>query len=96
MSELLMVNNSDTKEPTTIDNFSGDVLHTPSKKIDLATVDDVRLEMARVYRDMKSGAIQSSDGSRLVYTLTAIAKMIEIHDLEKRIALLEENNNVNS
>ena len=91
-----MLENTDTKSTVLIDNTSGRLMPTPTKKIDLATVDDVRLEMARVYRDMKCGAIETSDGSRLVYTLSAIAKMIEIHDIEKRIALLEGNNIGNS
>ena len=90
------IHSTDTEHHRTIDNTSGKLMPTHAKKIDLATVDDVRLEMARVYRDMKCGAIETSDGSRLVYTLSAIAKMIEIHDIEKRIALLEGNNIGNS
>ena len=85
-----MANKTDIKETVIIDNASGDVLPTRSKKIDLATINDVRLEMASVYRGMKSGDIETSDGSRLVYTLSAIGKMIEIHDIETRITLLEE------
>lgn len=83
------MNNTDTKEPMTIDNTSGDVLPTRAKKIDLATIDDVRLEMATVYRGMKSGSIETSDGTKLVYVLSAIAKAIEVHDIEHRIELLE-------
>lgn len=45
---------TDTNKPATIDNKSGKLLPTP-KKIDLATIDDVRLEMANVYRGMKAG-----------------------------------------
>ena len=86
-----MVNRTDTKVRMTIDNVSGDVLPTHTKKIDLASINDVRLEMASVYRGMKSGAIETSDGSRLVYTLSAIGKMIEIYDIENRITQLEEN-----
>lgn len=84
------MNNTDTKEPMTIDNTSGDVLPTRAKKIDLATIDDVRLEMASIYRSMKSGSIETSDGTKLVYVLGAIGKMIEIHDIEKRIEILEK------
>lgn len=83
------MNNTDTKEPMTFDNKSGKVLTTPMK-IDLATIDDVRLEMAKVYRDMKSQKIPTHDGTRLVYVLGQIGKMIEIHDIEKRINLIEE------
>lgn len=83
------MNNSDTKEPVTVDNTSGVILPTSTKKIDLATINDVRLEMASVYRGMKSGKIEPSDGTRLVYVLGAIGKAIEVNDIEARIALLE-------
>ena len=75
-------------EPMTIDNKSGKVLPTP-KGIKLKTIDDVRVEMASVYRGMKSGSIETSDGTKFIYALGAIGKMIEIHDIEKRIELLE-------
>ena len=83
------VKNTDTKFATTIDNHSGDILPTPSKKIDLATINDVRLEMASVYRAMKGGSIEAVDGSRLVYVLAQIGKMVELHDIEKRVEKLE-------
>lgn len=76
---------TDTNKPATIDNASGKLLPTRNKKIDLATIDDVRLEMANVYRGMKAGSIETSDGTKLVYVLSAIAKAIETHDIEKRI-----------
>jgi hypothetical protein len=47
--------------------------------------------MAKVYRDMKLQKIPTHDGTRLVYVLAQIGKMIELHDLEKRVNLLEEN-----
>ena len=80
---------TDIKQPVTFDNASGDVLPTPSKKIDLANINDVRLEMATVYRGMKGGTIETSDGSRLVFTLSAIAKLMMEHDIEMRLELLE-------
>ena len=86
------VKNTDTNFDTTIDNYSGDILPTPSKKIDLATINDVRLEMASVYRGMKSGLIEPSDGTKLTYVLIAIGKMIAENDFEKRIEVLEVAN----
>ena len=79
---------TDTKEPATVDNISGQVLPSP-KGIKLKSIDDVRVEMASVYRGMKAGSIETSDGTKLVYVLSAIAKAIETHDIEKRIKLLE-------
>ena len=81
--------NTDTNFATTIDNHSGDILPTPSKKIDLATINDVRLEMASVYRAMKGGSIEAGDGSRLVYVLGQIGKMIELHEIVLRVDKLE-------
>ena len=59
-------------------------------RIDLKTIDDIRLEMARVYREMRAKTIEASDGTNLVYVLSAMGKLIELHDIEKRIAALEE------
>jgi hypothetical protein len=64
------------------------VLATPSR-IDLKTIDDVRVEMARVYRDMRSGKIDTQDGTRLAYVLAQIGKLIEAGDIEKRLEALE-------
>ena len=63
-------------------------LPTPNR-IDLKSIDDVRLEMAKVYRSMKGKEIQASDGTRLVYVLSQIGKMIEVHEVEKRLVALE-------
>lgn len=87
------MNKTDTNQSVTIDNKSGKVLPTRNKKIDLATINDVRLEMASVYRGMKAGSIEASDGTKLAYVLSAIAKAIEVHDIEQRITLLEEKKN---
>jgi hypothetical protein len=82
--------NADLKSTVTVDGKSGKVLPTP-KCIKLNTIDAVRVEMASVYRSMKSGTIECSDGTKLAYVLNAIAKAIELHDIEKRIELLESN-----
>lgn len=86
------MNKTDTKEPMTIDSKSGKVLPTRNKKIDLSTVNDVRLEMANVYRGMKSGSIEASDGTKLVYVLGAIGKMIEAGDIKQ----IESAKNIDS
>jgi hypothetical protein len=38
---------------------------------------------------MKSQKIPTSDGTRLVYVLAQIGKMIELHEIEKRVDKLE-------
>jgi hypothetical protein len=62
----------------------------PAPRIDLATALDVRREMAIVYRDMKAKKPDPSDGTKLVYVLAAIGKMIEIHEMERGLTELEE------
>jgi len=61
----------------------------PPRRIDLATLVDVRQEMARVYRAMKSGRIASQDGTRLCYVLSQIGKLIVEGELEARVEALE-------
>lgn len=56
------------ESPATIDGATLQVLPTP-RRIDLANLEQVRQEMARVYRDMRHGSIESQDGTRLVYVL---------------------------
>ena len=62
----------------------------PTPQLKLATIDDCRREMARVYREAKTAKLDMADASRLVYMLTSIAKMIELGQLEQRITQLEE------
>jgi len=79
---------TDNKLAAKQDNSEEMSMPTPYR-IDLKSIDDVRLEMAKVYRSMKSGELQSSDGTRLVYVLAQIGKMIELHDIESRLYALE-------
>ena len=55
----------------------------------LDTLADCRREMARVYRESRSKIIDVSDGSKFVYMLSAVGKIIESSDLEQRIEALE-------
>ena len=84
-----MSKSSDDKTPATIDGKSMELLPT-LPRIDLKTIDDVRLEMAKVYREMRTRVIESQEGTKLVYVLSQIGKLIELHDIEQRIAALEE------
>ena len=83
-----MSKSTDNNLPATIDGESGELMPTPAR-IDLKSIDDVRLEMARVYREMRGDVIETQKGTRLVYVLAAIGKLIELHELEQRIQDLE-------
>lgn len=81
----------ETKQPVILE---GQVLQAlPTPQIKLATIEDCRREMARVYRDARTNRIDSQDASRFVYILSQIGKLIELTDIEKRIDLLEKLNN---
>jgi len=49
---------------------------TPTR-INLSSLENIRFEMGKVYRDMRSGQIDTQDGSRLIYSLSSIGKMLE-------------------
>ena len=75
-------------EPLTIDAVTGRLDPTPPT-IHLKTADDVRLEMGKVYREMRGNRMDMADGTKLVYVLAQIGKVIELNEIEKRIELLE-------
>jgi hypothetical protein len=75
-------------QPVTIDGTSGTCTPTPAK-IKLNELEDVRREMARVYREARGGKIDSSEAGRLAYILTGIGKLIEATEIEKRLAQME-------
>ena len=86
-TELIAVE-SGNNSPGTLDRHAPAVLPTPSR-VDLKTIDDVRVEMARVYRDMRGGKIDAQDGTRLAYVLAQIGKLIESGEIEKRLEAVE-------
>jgi hypothetical protein len=65
----------------------------PTPPINLHDLEAVRREMARVYRAMKGKAIDTQDGTRLVYVLTQIAKLHEAVEIERRVQELERLTN---
>ena len=73
-------------------NDAGRAIHlipTPSPTIHLKTLDDVRVEMAKVYRDMKRGKVATQDGTRLVYVLSQIGRVIEVDQISARVQAVE-------
>lgn len=74
--------------PVTIDGKSGACTPTPPK-IKLNALEDVRREMASVYREARGGSMDVSEAGRLAYILTGIGKLIEATIIEKRLSDLE-------
>jgi hypothetical protein len=61
----------------------------PTPRINLATSEDIRREMARVYRETRCNIILPSNGTKLVYMLINILKAYEVSEIEKRLTDLE-------
>ena len=81
------------RTPATIDGSTLRVLPTPRRRrAQLTTLEGVRDEMARIYREMESGKRESQEGSRLVYVLTQIGKVLELTEIERRLTALEDKN----
>jgi hypothetical protein len=62
---------------------------SPPRWMSLKTLMDVRVEMARVYRDARSKKIPSGEASRLVFILGQIGRIIESEELSRRAELIE-------
>ena len=73
--------------PTSQD--STEVLEDPSPRINLSTSEDIRREMAKVYRETRCNKIMPSNGTKLVFMLMSILKAYEVSEMEQRLADLE-------
>lgn len=69
---------------------------TPAPRLELSTIDSVRREMARLYREAKAGNIPTADASRLAFILGQVGKLIEIGTLENRLNALENKHDQSS
>ncbi len=61
---------------------------TPAN-LPLRNADDVRLEMAKVYREMRGGILDLGAGARLIWVLTQINRVIETSLVEQRVEAME-------
>ena len=73
--------------PTSQD--STEILEDPSPRINLSTSEDIRREMAKVYRETRCNKILPTNGTKLVYMLINILKAYEVSEMEKRLTDLE-------
>lgn len=58
-------------------------------RLPLKTAENVRAELARLYREGKAGKRPVADVSRLANVLQILGRLIETSDLEQRIEALE-------
>ena len=59
-------------------------------KAKLASATDISREMAKLYREARSGRIDVSDASRLANMLSILARILSDSELEARIEALEQ------
>ena len=78
--------------PVTIDEATGlpVPMVPPRQRTPLKRLEDVKRELGRVYRAMKSGAIPHEDGTKRAFVLGQLGKVIEMADLERRLDALEK------
>ena len=59
-------------------------------KINLATSEDIRRELAKVYREARGGTLPIGDGTKLCFMLVQLLKAHEMSVLEMRVEALEQ------
>ena len=59
------------------------------RRINLDSLENVRREVARLYREARSGMLPLTDATRLAFLLQVLAKLHEVTTLERRITALE-------
>ena len=72
-----------------INQVSTEYSDAPTPRINLSTSEDIRREMAKVYRETRCNKILPSNGTKLVYMLINILKAYELTEIEKRLTDLE-------
>ena len=82
-----MINNIKDRD---ISHTDFEVLDVPSPRLNLSTSEDVRREMAKIYREARSRQIEPSEATTLVFILTQILRAHEQVVLEGRISALEQ------
>lgn len=80
--------------PVEIDAATGAIETLPPQRgqryrCQLNSMADIKREMSKVYREARSGIVEISDGSKLVYMLGLVGRVIEGSDLEARVEALE-------
>jgi hypothetical protein len=65
------------------------IIEDPHPRINLSTSEDIRREMAKVYRETRCNKILPSNGTKLVYMLINILKAYETTEIEQRLKDLE-------
>jgi len=73
-----------------VNQATSEVYDDTTPRINLSTSDDIRREMARVYRETRFNKILPNNGTKLVYMLINILRAYESTEVEKRLVELEK------
>ena len=79
---------------TVIDGTTGKPVKRIADKRCRAKLDtslDIRHEVAKLYRETRSGLLDSAEATKLTWILISIQKIIESSDMEARMARLEQD-----
>lgn len=81
--------------PAIIDHDTGEIEDYPPVRgkryrCKLDSLADVRREMARLYREARSGMLDAVEATKLTWILERVGKIVESSDLEARVRALEE------
>lgn len=71
------------------DAGNGDDPPSPRQRLPLRSAEDVRRELARLYREARGKRIEVADASRLANILQILGRLIETSDLEARVIEVE-------
>lgn len=75
----------------TLDNATGREITPPQRyRCKLQTAADCRKQMARIFRESRSGLIDVQEAAKLTWILSSIANTIKINELEIRILAVEQ------
>ena len=72
---------------TAIDSI--EIIEAPTPRINLSSVEDIRREMGRVYRDARCRKLAINEATKLTYILTQMLRATEVYILEERLTTLE-------
>lgn len=68
---------------------TGEYLPVSPGKVNLSNPENIRQEMARVYREARGNKLDPADATKLIYMLSQIAKAYELGVIEQRLQSLE-------
>ena len=64
-----------------------------ASRVRLGSIRDVRREMGKLYRDMRSDRLDAVKACKLAYVLQSVGKLVEVETIEQRLDALERAGN---